>query len=73
MNTEHGYTSRVMKWANINKPLIIPKITEELITLPFQNKPIDYSKIDFMECIKIGSHIKTFNELEFNHNNKINK
>lgn len=59
-----GYLNngKIIKWLGL-EPIQIPKITVELIKAPFETQPIDYSKIDKMECIKVGTHIKQFNQL----------
>lgn len=56
------FNIRIIKWLGLT-PLVIPKITEQLVTKPFKTAPIDYGEIEVGEPTKVGTHIKHFNEL----------
>ena len=58
---------RIMKWINIDKPLIKSEIEIDLIECSECNQEIDYSEINKMDCMQVGGHTKSINELNIIH------
>ena len=56
------FNFRIIKWLGL-APLIIPKITEQLVTKPFKTPTIDYGGIEIGTPTKVGTHTKHFNDL----------
>ncbi len=53
---------KIIKWLGFEK-LDKPEITVELIPSVHETPKIDYTHINHMDCNKVGTHIKTFNNL----------
>lgn len=55
--------TKIISSISLEKPLRIPDIIVKPITSPFTTAKINYGGIETGVCTKVGTHLKSFNDI----------